>query len=59
MAGMAVSVAPAVAGKYKLCISCVSPPRDDADFARVPGTVLEATPQAPPQLTPQGRTLPV
>ena len=59
VAGMAVSVAPAVAGKYKLCISCVSPPRDDDDFARVPGTVLEATPQAPPQLTPQGRTLPV
>jgi len=55
VAGMAVSVSPAVAGKYKLCVSCASPPREDADFARAPGTVLEAT----PHLNEQGRTLPI
>ena len=59
VAGMAVSVSPAAAGKYKLCVSCTSPPRDDADFARAPGTVLEATPEAAPHLIEQGRTLPI
>ena len=54
--GMAVTVFPAVPGKYKLCVSCASPPTVDIDFARAPGTVLEAT--ATPLLS-EARTLPI